>query len=175
MKTTSFVKKQLPNIVSFVILTTLMYLFFTHIMNFARTETESMAPTIQVGDKTSDIYLCYQLAYIHNVPKRGDIIIFQNDELGELMCKRVIGLPGETVSFQDGYVYIDGKKLDESQYIDNEVETNCLDQFVVPADHCFVLGDNRENSLDSRFLDQPYIPFSSIHSKVLIIFPTHTL
>ncbi|MDQ3412753.1 MAG: signal peptidase I, partial [Chloroflexota bacterium] len=84
-------------------------------------------------------------------PERGDIIVFNPDaEAEQPYIKRIIGLPGETITFQDGYVHVNGQQLDES-YIDGAV-TECRREcdMVVSEDHVYVLGDNRNNSTDSR-------------------------
>jgi signal peptidase I len=88
-------------------------------------------------------------------PDRGDVVVLDPPvESTQPFIKRVIGLPGETVTFRDGYVYIDGQRLDEA-YIDGAI-TFCsgrryCDYGPIPAGMVFVLGDNRENSEDSRF------------------------
>lgn len=87
-------------------------------------------------------------------PDRGDIVVLNPPYPSpNPYIKRVIGLPGETVSFHDGSVYIDGKQLDEP-YIASGVLTECgrgqWCDVTVPADSVFVLGDNREDSTDSR-------------------------
>jgi signal peptidase I len=88
-------------------------------------------------------------------PQRGDIVVF-NPPVGgasKPYIKRIIGLPGETVSIRDGGVYVDGERIDEP-YL-NGVATSWPNgdpsrQLVVPDGHFFVLGDNRNNSTDSR-------------------------
>jgi len=87
------------------------------------------------------------------LPDRGDIVVLNPpvDDATDPYIKRVIALPGETVSFADGYVYIDGIKLDEP-YIDGAI-TECggfCHEGTVPEGSVFVLGDNRGHSSDSR-------------------------
>ena len=95
--------------------------------------------------------------------KRGDAVIFISDEFaGEYFGKRVIGLPGDTIEFKNGYVVLNGEYLDESAYIPDDVETNYSETFVVPANCYFMLGDNREYSDDSRYWNNPYIPREKI-------------
>ena len=113
----------------------------------------SMSPNYPDGE----FLLTDKVTYRFQEPKRGDIVVFKapiapNDEE---FIKRIIGLPGEKVSVQDHHVYINGEKLDEP-YLANTVNTD-PNEFLqagqtvtVPADHYFVLGDNREHSSDSR-------------------------
>lgn len=92
--------------------------------------------------------------YPFHAPQRGDVVVLKPPvHSTEPYIKRVIGLAGERVTFQDGYVYINGVKLDES-YIDGPI-TDCenspnCDLGVIPDGYVFVLGDNRLNSQDSR-------------------------
>jgi signal peptidase I len=124
----------------------------------------SMLPTLQVGDRILVNKLSYHL---HGVG-RGDIVVFARPPLEEQACagplvndlvKRVIGLPGDTVSLSRGHVEIDGKVLSEP-WIHNQAVTFAgpgssaysLDKpFTVPAGEYFLLGDNRQNSCDSRY------------------------
>lgn len=91
---------------------------------------------------------------LNQKPERGKVVIVDPPVKSDKpYIKRVIGLPGETVTFRDGYVYIDGQRLNEP-YISGAVTTcdygQWCDGVTVPDDSVFVLGDNRENSSDSR-------------------------
>jgi signal peptidase I len=93
------------------------------------------------------------IVYPFNPPERGDIVVFNPPNRSDKpYIKRVIGLPGETVSFKDGFVYINGHKVKEP-YLDGD-ETKCnrsvCPEVVVPEGSVYVMGDNRENSADSR-------------------------
>ena len=104
------------------------------------------------------------------MPERGSIVLFDSDELDQTLVKRVVGLPGETVSFQDGQVLIDGVALEET-YLPVQGITYPLsdgDTFTVPEGCVFLLGDHRDNSLDSRFWQEPFIPVSNIRSRALV-------
>lgn len=121
----------------------------------------SMEPTLAQGDRI----LVYKLGYdLHDI-RRGEIVVF-NSPAGELpdvgdLIKRVIALPGETLEFTDGDIYIDGSRLSE-RYIEPGVMTvvrssvpGCAnppekDRCAVPEGKVFVLGDNRASSRDSR-------------------------
>ncbi|MCR5609842.1 MAG: signal peptidase I [Lachnospiraceae bacterium] len=101
---------------------------------------------------TRDRLFGNRLAYMFSEPQRGDIIIFKypgNVEINYI--KRIIGLPGETVEIVDGITYINGEPLDEEDYIKDGVMTGNFGPYNVPEDSYFVMGDNRENSNDSRY------------------------
>lgn len=104
----------------------------------------SMQPTLENGQRL----LVEKISYRWSKPHRGDIVVFDQDWSDLPLIKRVIGLPGEVVEVRGGKVYIDSTALDES-FLSEPVR----DEFgpaVVPDDSYFVLGDNRNNSNDSR-------------------------
>ena len=111
----------------------------------------SMEPNIHEGQRI----LINKLVYKFHEPERGDIIVFPSPgNPDEEYIKRIIGLPSEVVEIKDSVVYIqqaDGNilTLDESEYIDNPANNYYLSD-PIPADNYFVLGDNRNNSIDSR-------------------------
>lgn len=147
----------------------LMFIFFKFIVIIGIIPSESMQPTINVGD----IVVNNALAYVGRSPERGDIVIFKSED-GDTVVKRIIGMPNDVITFVDGYVVINGM-IAEEEYIDENVETNSSDTFVVPEDHYFVLGDNRENSLDSRYFVEPYIKESRIKGELLFVLRTSEL
>lgn len=154
-------------IIFVVIYFILFYQFMNYVMIPANVPTSSMSPTIQPGDRI----IIYGLAYAgEKAPQRGDIISFISDEFGCDMVKRVIGLEGDIITFQDGKVYINGVLYDESVYIEENVETICERTFTVPGNSYFLLGDNREDSIDSRFWKNPYIEEDRINGKVICIY-----
>jgi signal peptidase I len=100
---------------------------------------------------TDQFIIVSRLSYILSDPQRGDVVVFHYPlEPDRDFIKRIIGLPGETVTILEGRVYINGKLLDEP-YIDNFCRgKSCDGEWVVPAHNYFVLGDNRSASKDSQ-------------------------
>lgn len=128
--------------------------------------SESMTPTLQIGDRV----LVNKLAYRFGEPARGDIVVFEappgegNTEIKDLI-KRVIALPGETVEGRDEAIYVDGRRLDEP-WLPNGHLSREFGPERVPADHYWVLGDNRLDSRDSTFFKA--IPEDTIIGKAFI-------
>lgn len=127
--------------------------------------TASMYPTIKDNDQ---IYVTR--IYNKNNLKRGDIVVFNSKELKMELVKRLIGLPNDTIEVTDkGLVYVNGKKLNETYVVDNGGKSGV---YKVPEAHYFFMGDNRINSLDSRYWNNPYIDSSDIEGKAqLTVYP----
>lgn len=105
----------------------------------------SMEPNFQPGQRL----IVNKIAYKLHEPERGDVIIFHPPTSDQLdYIKRIIGLPGDTVEIKMETVYVNGSPLDEPYT--NESPRYTFTQRQVPAEHYFVLGDNRNNSNDSH-------------------------
>jgi len=151
-----------------------VWLFTNHIAQATEVPTESMKPSILVGDHFFLDKVAFPANYPESLQKylpartihRRDIIAFWSPENRQLrLVKRVIGLPGETLEIRGRQVYIDGEKLDEpyTVHIDPNVYPNQpsipevlrrRDNFgpvVIPPNQYFMMGDNRDNSNDSRY------------------------
>ena len=132
----------------------------------------SMENTLHEGN----YLLLSRQAYRFGSVKRGDIIVFRSSltrENGQdkQLIKRIIGLPGETISIEDGTVYIDGEALEEPYTKDGYTLSN-LEPVTIPEGHVFCMGDNRQNSIDSRSPEVGCVPISNIMGKVFVrLFP----
>ena len=124
----------------------------------------SMIPTINQGD-----HLFVSRVYNLDNIKRGDILVFNSEELNEKLIKRLIGLPGDEISIVDGEVSVNGEKLNEDYVKNNDGFDGT---FKVPEGKYFFLGDNRANSFDSRKWQNPYIDGKDIEAKAqLRVYP----
>ena len=114
-----------------------------------------------------------RLAYVLGDPQRLDIVIFRYpDDESQLFIKRIIGLPGETVEIIDGKVYIDGSETPLDDSFTPETPTGNYGPYTVPENCYFMLGDNRNNSKDSRFWQNTFVERDAILGKaVLKYFP----
>jgi signal peptidase I len=122
--------------------------------------TGSMENTFMIGEP---VYT-FRLAYLFSDPRRGDIVVFPNpDNEEEDYVKRIIGLPGETVEVIDGVVYIDGEPLTET-YL-KEPMVGSFGPYEVPEGSYFMMGDNRNESLDARFWNNKFVKKEKIKSR----------
>lgn len=128
---------------------------------------DSMKTTLKDGDKI----LVNKMIYHISSPKRNDVIVFRQTgkEHDFYNVKRIIGLPGETVLIQNGQVYINGDLLDEKITVDGMKNGGLAnEELVLDDDEYFVLGDNRNNSEDSRFANVGNIVKSDVVGKAWI-------
>lgn len=127
----------------------------------------SMVPYFQ----NNDFILVYKLQYLVNDPQRGDIVVFKHSETQDYI-KRIIGLPGETVTIQNGKVYVDGKELYE-EYLDASVRTQPESTiregvpYKVPEGQYLLFGDNRPFSTDSREFGA--VPKEYIEGRAIVV------
>jgi len=142
-------------LVAFVVKTFLVQAFYI--------PSPSMTPTLKVDDRVLVNKLSYRLHGVH----RGDIVVFESPRPAaeKDLIKRVVGLPGDVVEGRDGHVLVNGKALEES-YLPDGVQTGVFGPVTVPADHYWVMGDNRSNSADSRVIGA--IPKSLIVGRAFV-------
>jgi len=109
-------------------------------------------------------------AYIKQPPQRFDIIVFYRpDDRSDIDVKRIIGLPGETVIIQEGKVFInDGSIPLDDSFIRATPDGKDFGPYYVPEGSYFVLGDNRDNSFDSRVWTNTFVVMEDIIGKVLL-------
>ena len=172
----------------FVVSAIVILLFVNFVAHPVRVDGRSMYPTLKDGEfgftNVGGVLL--------NGVKRGDIVVVTMKEKGQKThwVKRVIGMPGDTISCVNDIVFINGKVLDETQYIDPDYRQSCVDQFgyfnKVPNanntdvqdfeevklgdDEYYVMGDNRPYSKDSRYVG-PVKKSQLFAKKMLVLLP----
>lgn len=149
-----------------LVLAIVLYLF---IMTPHEVVGNSMHPTYKNGE----FLMANKITYKISKPQRGDVVIFKFSETQDFI-KRIIGIPGDEVMIKDGKIYINGKLLNESKYLDSTVITNGGSYLhegqtiTIQEDEYFVCGDNRGNSSDSREFGA--VKVSSIKGKAWIVY-----
>ncbi len=158
--------EKLKELLPYIIIIFVVIFIKAFIVTPIKVNGESMMPTLH----EKDIMLLNKTAYYFNDPKRFDIVVI--DLPDEYIIKRVIGLPEEEIEYKDNKLYVNGKVVKENirnlQTKDFNIES--LGSVKVPKDSYLVLGDNRNNSYDSRELG--FIPKDKIIGKTsLTILP----
>ena len=154
----------------FEIVVTLVLAAMVGIMLFQTVtmQESSMEPTIEVGDR----FFINRVVYKFSSPKRGDLIVFRTNASDDaaLHIRRVIGLPGETIQISGGRILIDGEVYKEGK--DFPMISNpglASSSITLESGEYFVLGDNRNNSEDSRYADVGVVSGKNIEGKVWFV------
>ncbi len=143
----------------------LAFLIDTFVIVNAQIPSGSMENTIMTGDRVFG----NRLAYRFSDPKRFDIIIFKYpDDESQLFIKRIIGLPGETVEIHDGNIYINGSDTPLEDVDIKEPMEGSFGPYTVPEGCYFVMGDNRNNSRDSRYWENTFVSEDEILGKAVL-------
>lgn len=163
-----FTKKLLIAVIVYFAFAIIVTVLFQTVWMLSLIPSESMAGTIEVGD----VVVSSRLDISNKDIERYDILIFiPPDEPDVTYVKRVVGLPGETIEVSNGKIYADGVALDDS-FVYVPMNRNGDGVFEVPEGCYFFLGDNRNNSKDSRFWEKKYVPIENIQAKAkFILFP----
>lgn len=143
------------------VLTALM--ISTFVISHTKIPTGSMMFTINPGDHL----IVNRLPYYYRDPRKGEITVFNLE--GENLIKRVIGEPHDIINIIDNNIYVNNQRLDESAYLKNLDSTYEFSHskihfpYEVPEGYYFMLGDNRKNSMDSRYFGP--VPREDIYAK----------
>jgi signal peptidase I len=149
----------------------------------------SMIPTLQIGDFILVLKFWYGLRMpfvtnsvaMWNEPKRGDVVVFtrpddpntpDEDDSEIHIIKRVVAVGGESVEVRGAKVYINGKPIEEpyAQWTDGGKFEGSFGPKTVPQGHVLLLGDNRDNSKDSRFWTDPFLDIKRIKGRAVVVF-----
>lgn len=166
---------------SFIVFMLLMFIFRSAVADWNSVPTGSMKPTIVEGDRilvnkmAYDIRLPFTHISLHKLgdPARGDIVVFDSAVSDKRLVKRVVGLPGDTVEMRDNVLFINGERISYGEFTSDQITVDVSEDLlglehlvrisphsarssfypvVVPDQHYLVLGDNRDNSADSRVI-----------------------
>ena len=144
----------------------------------AKIPSPSMEKTLMVKDRLFGFRLAYginldlfgyKISEKFKDPERFDIVIFKYpDDPSQLFVKRVIGLPGETVNIVDGKVYINDSEEPLDDSFCPETPEGSFGPYTVPEGCYFMLGDNRNHSMDSRYWQNPFVEEDAIEAEVAV-------
>lgn len=163
LKRKRFIREVISIVEIFVIAAITAFIISFYVIINSTVPTGSMSNTIRAGDHIIGM----RLAYLFEEPDRGDIIIFpfpDNEE--ETYVKRIIGLPGDKIEIKAGILYINDV-LYREPYLKESMRVADFGPYQVPEDCYFVMGDNRNESIDSRFWVNKYVHKKKIMGKVI--------
>ncbi len=164
-------KEFIKDTLSYIITAAIIAFIFIFVIALVPVAGNSMNPSINDGDMT----IVIRFIYLFKKVDRGDVVNIKTEDKMRYV-KRVIGLPGESVKYLNGTLYIDNEPIED--YVTDDVITNnfmfsdiCSIEDcplgVIPDNMYLVLGDNREDSFDSRDPDMGLISMNEIHGKVV--------
>lgn len=155
-------RQLLIDLIETAVIAAVLFLGINAVSSRIRVDSFSMEPTLFKGDYV----VVNKLSYKIGSPERGDVVVFRyppNPE--EQYIKRVVGIPGDQVHISDGKVFVNDKLLTEP-YLN--VPTKSGGDWIVPEDSLFVMGDNRNNSSDSRVWGM--VPFENLVGKAFVVY-----
>ena len=152
-------------IISIVVAVVLAFLIRQFIVELYIVDGPSMRPTLQSQERLVVNKFIYSL----RTPEKGEILVFKypRDQSRDFI-KRVIATPGDTIEIKDGRVYVNDQMLNEDYIL--EKTRSEYPKATVPDGTVFVMGDNRNNSEDSRFADVGFVPYSLIKGQAMLVF-----
>jgi signal peptidase I len=160
-------KSQVLSFLQEIVETVALALVIWVVVNLTTARYVVDGPSMESSLYTGNRLIVSRLAYKFGDPARGDVVVFRTSPTGESLVKRVIGLPGETLTIQAGKVYIDGQRINEP-YISSDTYLPHEGRWSIPEGYYFVMGDNRLRSSDSRRWG--LIPEEDITGKAWLIY-----
>lgn len=152
-------------VVSILIAVILAFFIRYFIVELYMVEGPSMRPTLANGERL----VVNKFLYRFKTPERGEIIVFRYPrDPSRDFIKRVIAVPGDTVEIKEGRVFVNGQLQNETYIL--EKTRGSFPLATVPQGHVFVMGDNRNNSEDSRFRDVGFVAGDLIKGKAVFVF-----
>ncbi|MDR3563833.1 MAG: signal peptidase I [Negativicutes bacterium] len=152
-------------VISILIAVVLAFFIRYFIVELYMVEGPSMRPTLLNGERL----VVNKFIYRFKTPERGDVLVFRfPKDPSRDFIKRVIAIPGDTIEIKDSRVFLNGQLQNEPYILERSRIPFPLK--TVPEGHIFVMGDNRNNSEDSRFSDVGFVPFDLIKGKAIFVF-----
>jgi signal peptidase I len=153
-----------------------------YVVNPYRIPYSSMEPTLHCArpltgceERFSDRVLANRFIYHFREPKRGEIVVFKTPARAEAQCgaggtfvKRLVALPGDRFRVENGFVYVNGRRLSEPYIKSDRRDTDTLPERTIPEDRYVMLGDNRQQSCDSRRWG--YVPRDNLIGPVFAVY-----
>lgn len=163
----SFLKGLITLVITITLAIGLAYLLVNYVGERTKVSGYSMEPNLHNEDQV----LMDKLTYRLRDPKRYEIIVFPGPEGGDqFFVKRVIALPGETVKIKDGKVYVDDREVKDYSKDHTTDQGELKKEIKLSQDEYFVLGDNRDNSNDSRYKEVGPVKRSKIIGRIIFRF-----
>lgn len=144
----------------------LVYVITNYVVSKCEVHSVSMENTLFEGDTILVDKIGYNIGEI----ERGDVICFKSYTAGENLIKRVVGLPGEMILIKYGSVYINGQKYEDDDYGPTEFPGIAQEAFSLADDEYFVLGDNRDKSVDSRYAEIGNVKKKDVIGKAWLLY-----
>ena len=151
--------------ISIVIALVLAFFIRHFIVELYLVEGPSMRPTLENHERL----VVNKFIYKFRAPERGEVLVFRYPkDPSRDFIKRVIAVPGDTIEIKEGRVFVNQQLQNESYILSKTRGSYPLS--TVPEGHIFVMGDNRNNSEDSRFSDVGFVPFDLLKGKAVMVF-----
>lgn len=138
------------------------FIVSSFVIGFNRIVGKSMEPTFHENEWV----LINKISYLNKCPQYDDIIVFRKKDVSsDILIKRVVAIPGDTIEIKNGVLIINNIVRKDSFFLEND---ECMEKISVKEGCYFVLGDNRDNSSDSRCWENPFVKEKDIIGKVMI-------